>query len=360
MLKILMIFLLLSSCSHHHLDSQSIEIRFLKSFHLKTDYQFNHQLVGGLSALYYEKEEKIYWALSDDRGKFGPPRIYKISFNVIEDDAFEIKDVLYLKDENAEFFSPNVLDPEGLVLLDNGHFLITSEGHISSENFTSQPRLMEFDKKGQFIKNWVVPKDYEMSLNHGVKDNQGLESLAKSSSYIFTSNEMPLAQDDIGGLDNRKVRVYRYEKKGSSYTPCFYNFYPLDIMPKSKPEYQADLGLVEILPIDDNNLLFMERGYVWEENINQIRLYLTRFESRFRRDLAPSKHSVGHDFKKQLLIDLDSVISSLPKDQQFLDNMEGMTWGPNLPNGHRTLVVVSDNNFNSKQRTLFLVFEVVL
>jgi hypothetical protein len=40
-----------------------------------------------------------------------------------------------------------------------------------------------------------------------------------------------------------------------------------------------------------------------------------------------------------------------------LDNTEGMAWGPVLPNGRRTLVVVSDDNFNPLQVTQFVAFE---
>ncbi|WP_395016561.1 hypothetical protein [Dongia sp.] len=36
-----------------------------------------------------------------------------------------------------------------------------------------------------------------------------------------------------------------------------------------------------------------------------------------------------------------------------------MSFGPDLPNGHRSLVLVSDNNFNPLQITQFLAFEVL-
>ena len=39
-----------------------------------------------------------------------------------------------------------------------------------------------------------------------------------------------------------------------------------------------------------------------------------------------------------------------------LDNSEGMCWGPPLPDGERTLVVVSDDNFNPSQITQFAAF----
>ena len=40
-----------------------------------------------------------------------------------------------------------------------------------------------------------------------------------------------------------------------------------------------------------------------------------------------------------------------------LDNTEGMCWGPVLPNGNRSLLFVSDDNFNPRQITQFLAFE---
>ena len=41
-----------------------------------------------------------------------------------------------------------------------------------------------------------------------------------------------------------------------------------------------------------------------------------------------------------------------------IDNVEGITWGPVLDNGNRTLVLASDNNFNDTQVTEFTALEV--
>jgi hypothetical protein len=38
-----------------------------------------------------------------------------------------------------------------------------------------------------------------------------------------------------------------------------------------------------------------------------------------------------------------------------IDNIEGMTFGPTLPDGRRALVIVSDNNFSPGQFTQFIV-----
>ncbi len=39
-----------------------------------------------------------------------------------------------------------------------------------------------------------------------------------------------------------------------------------------------------------------------------------------------------------------------------LDNLEGMTLGPRLPDGSQSLVMISDDNFNPQQVTQLLLF----
>jgi hypothetical protein len=38
-----------------------------------------------------------------------------------------------------------------------------------------------------------------------------------------------------------------------------------------------------------------------------------------------------------------------------IDNIEGMTFGPTLPDGRQSLVIVSDNNFGAGQFTQFVL-----
>ncbi|MBC7650300.1 MAG: esterase-like activity of phytase family protein, partial [Deinococcales bacterium] len=55
---------------------------------------------------------------------------------------------------------------------------------------------------------------------------------------------------------------------------------------------------------------------------------------------------------KKLLLNMDQL-------GIYTDNVEGMTFGPTLPNGHKTLICVADNNFSPLQKTQFLLFEVI-
>jgi hypothetical protein len=59
---------------------------------------------------------------------------------------------------------------------------------------------------------------------------------------------------------------------------------------------------------------------------------------------------------KELVLDLDDVLDQLSSEYPRLDNLEAMGLGPELPGGGRALLLASDDNFQSKQRTQFLLF----
>jgi hypothetical protein len=42
----------------------------------------------------------------------------------------------------------------------------------------------------------------------------------------------------------------------------------------------------------------------------------------------------------------------------YIDNIEGVTFGPRLPNGKRSLIFIADNNFNPLEQAQVLLFEV--
>ena len=58
---------------------------------------------------------------------------------------------------------------------------------------------------------------------------------------------------------------------------------------------------------------------------------------------------------KSLVLDVDDL-NELPDVHLTLDNLEGMTLGPRLPDGGRALVLMSDNNFTPGQVSQFLLF----
>jgi hypothetical protein len=115
-------------------------------------------------------------------------------------------------------------------------------------------------------------------------------------------------------------------------------------------------GLVELLPLNNEFLLSMERSFsVGAPGTgNSIKLYRVALPGATDvNGLASLAGSLGsiRPAEKTLLLDLDTL--GIP-----LDNVEGMAFGPDLPDGRRALILVSDNNFAPAQFTQFLLFAV--
>jgi hypothetical protein len=113
----------------------------------------------------------------------------------------------------------------------------------------------------------------------------------------------------------------------------------------------ATNGLVEILAISDTTFLTVERSFSTGVG-NSIKIFKASIAGA--SDVSGVAALTGSEtaMTKELLFDLDTL-------GIYLDNIEGITLGPVLPNGSRSVVVVSDNNFSSTQVTQFIAFEVV-
>ncbi len=110
---------------------------------------------------------------------------------------------------------------------------------------------------------------------------------------------------------------------------------------------------------NDGTLLAMERSFAVGVG-NTIKLYeaLTQGATDVSGtgDLFGEGTGVAVDFNpvdKRLLVDFADMNLSP-------DNIEGMTLGPTLSDGRRTLILVSDNNFYSNQVTQFIVLALQL
>jgi hypothetical protein len=115
-------------------------------------------------------------------------------------------------------------------------------------------------------------------------------------------------------------------------------------------------GLVELLPFNNEFMLSMERSFSVgaPDTGNTIKLYSVALPGADDVNGVESLAGILGGIRtaqKTLLLDLDAL--DIP-----LDNVEGMTLGPTLPDGRRSLVLVSDNNFAANQFTQFLFFAV--
>lgn len=114
----------------------------------------------------------------------------------------------------------------------------------------------------------------------------------------------------------------------------------------------------EILLLDDHRMLVLERAYAMGAG-NTLRLYRVDLASGDdtldRAQLAPGQ---VRPLAKTLVADLSAYLGA---GLARLDNAESLAWGPVLPASadhpaRRTLVLLSDDNFNPLQATQFLAF----
>jgi 3-phytase len=333
------------------------ELEFLGQQIFPTGTQFQGTAFGGLSSLAYDESRGVFYALSDDQVGV---RFYTLRIAVGGGaPAVEIVAVTMLRDASGQPFAPFSVDPEGLALTKDDTLVLTSEGFA---NRLIDPWVREFALDGRQLRALPVPEAFlpVADGSRGVRQNLGFESAstAPNGRFLFTGTEAALAQDGppatLGA--GSPARLLRYNLQ----TGRLDRQYVYWTDPIAEPSVPAGAfavnGLVELLPLNNQFLLAMERSFsVGAPGTgNTIRLYhvalpgaddVNGFDS-----LASSLGSV-QPAAKTLLLDLDAL--GLP-----LDNVEGMAFGPDLPDGRRSLVLVSDNNFAPTQFTQFLLFAV--
>lgn len=313
----------------------------------------------GLSALVYDREEQRFFVLSDDRSQYAPARLYMVAGQVGPGVEIVPQAVIFLHDANGEFFLKNTVDFEGVTLLANDHLLVSSEG-VASQGIS--PALIEFSRDGRFVRQWPVPGQFTVTAQTGVRDNLGFESLTitPDGSHVFTANEQALQQDgETATLTHgTPVRIVKYSGSGRLLGQYPYMVSALP-HPSDHKHVEGGNGLVELLALDEHTLLSLERSWMKTTGEVSIRLFHVRLQGATNIAGLPALDGNEQAIvyaHKTLVLDLKELLP-LP-DEAFpdLDNLEGMAFGPRLPDGGTTLFLVSDGNFNEKQRTLFLAF----
>jgi hypothetical protein len=113
-------------------------------------------------------------------------------------------------------------------------------------------------------------------------------------------------------------------------------------------------GLVEILALDrGGHFLSLERAYYSETGRLNGKIFQIAVGGA--NDVSAIDRLGGNlpgiqPIRKKLLFDLQDLGIRI-------DNVEGMTLGPRFADGSPSLIIVSDNNFNDRQVTQFLLFK---
>ena len=114
-------------------------------------------------------------------------------------------------------------------------------------------------------------------------------------------------------------------------------------------------GVSDILYACRDKFIVIERAYSTGRIPTDIRIYLA--DASHAEDISfissLKEQPAGKPITKKLLLDVNNTVG------RDIFNIEGVTFGPRLVNGHRSLLLVTDNNFNAKEKTQFFLFEVL-
>jgi hypothetical protein len=304
--------------------------------------------IGGLSGAWYDDRARRLWTISDDRDR---PRLVVFDLSLQPSLHLTMREVIALRLPDGV----PTLDSEGLAPGQNGHLFVSSEREGSAGIF-------EFDRSGRFIRQLPLP-----AWSTRLRGNRGLESLTVSpdGTMLFTATESSLHEDgDQADADSGViVRVLAYDLKRGGSPPREYAYRTEPVRaPQDFGDATGNNGVSELLALGSDDLLVLERGYVEtlaladRRATNTIRLYRVRLSAAAEvtgRELLEENTPV---LSKTLVLDVASASQALSEKLKSLENFEGMTFGPQLPDGSRSLLLVSDDNFSDRQITAFLLF----
>ncbi|WP_326575942.1 esterase-like activity of phytase family protein [Streptomyces sp. NBC_00481] len=310
---------------------------------------------GGLSGIDYDPKTHTYAALSDDRSENGKARFYSLQLPLKGEEFAEDKPTLdtltVLDDTTGEPFAAKAVDPEAIRWNPDGEGLLwTSEGASAS----GQPAFVrETSTSGAYVRQLPLPKAYAPvrsesgTLTAGVRNNQALEGLTLSPDgrKVVTITENALVQDGpAAGLTAKSPSrlLVADRRTGEAEAEHVYEVDPISAAPTAPlpapvGTYAADRGVSEILAINKTDYLTVERSFASGVGF-AIRLYWTT--TRGATDISGKQALTGSEKPMPKTLLYDFTLSGTDAD-----NVEGITWGPTLPDGSRTLVLVADDNF---------------
>lgn len=340
-------------------------LRLLAHSSLPAGGTFQKTPIGGLSALAYDARTQLWYALSDDRGTHAPARCYVLrlpGFDTGQPLRPEWVRVITLTDARGQPFARAAVDPEGLALRHNPAngqttLLWSSEGRIRAGQ---PPALYESTLDGRLLRQLTLPTHLRevRRMGRGPRNNQAFEglSLSPDGRHAWAAMEGALAQDigpKLPGLLAAPCRITRFElASGRADQQRAYQPEPLPLGP-NRPHGPAEYGIAEILMRDPEHLWVLERAWTPLTGLSA-KLYEAHLPGA--TDTLPKPALRGRRIQpmaKRLLLDLQHC--GLP----HVDNFEAMAWGPPLPSGNRTLLMCTDDGFNTLQVTQFAAFEVI-
>lgn len=355
---LLFISCLFSSCAvSTKIKDDNVKLTFLDEMVIAPDLDFQGTILGGLSGIDYKNGS--YYLVSDQSSN---PRIYKakIAIENTKIKKIEIEELITIS--KSEGFKNNFLDLESIRFDElRDEFIVVSEGLIDD---AEDPGIFRINKKGQITEKFEIPEYFRATNDQKPRSNGVFEGLSESYDQqgYWVATELPLIKDASKPKifpSRSHVRFTKFDKNTGQAMRQF--TYQLDGIAKLPINYFAVNGVTEIIEYKENKFLVLERAYSagYGSHGNTVKIFeVDASLATNTLEMAILKNEKYTKAGKKLLFNFKSVKEKLT--DEIVDNIEGMTLGPVLENGEQSLILVSDNNFNSfaKQINQFILMQI--
>jgi predicted extracellular nuclease len=336
--------------------STDLELDLLGESSLPGHLRVDGTLVGGLSGLTYDPGCDLFYVVSDDRGSIDPPRFFTLKVRLDGEKAdATVRGATVLRDSGGVPFARGVLDSEALALSPDGTLFLASEG-VPHRGIP--PMVARFGLEGTMIDELALPDYFLPNADgtRGVRDNLGFEGLALSpdGKRLFVAAENALAQDGpLADTDRGSpARLLVFELPGGRPIAEFlYEVGPVPDQPEPASAFRTN-GISEIVALDTHRLLVVERSFSAGVG-NRVRLY--QVDLSRATNINDVDGILEMDGPRPVMAD-KALIADLGQRGLVPDNIEGMALGPDLGDGRRLLVMISDNNFQPSVQANQIVF----
>ncbi|WP_439129078.1 esterase-like activity of phytase family protein [Polaribacter sp.] len=337
---------------------KNISLKYLDEYILKDSIFFKGTLIGGLSGIDFANDS--YFFVVDDGEK---PRFLRAKINIDNKQItnIEFKDLHQLNDTTNNFYKTNYLDLESIFVdKQTKEINFVSEGSI---NYNKPPLVFKTDSLGKFIKQYSLPKAFLDTKN--MKHNATLEASSKSADgkgfWVAMEGVLKSDGEEPSFTETYSpIRITYYDKQQENATKQF--AYQLEKITKPAKGNINLNGVTAILEYENNKFFVVERtyqnGYGAYGNIIRVFKAEVTEETTNCITIDALKNSNVIPLKKTLVFNFETIKNKLTDG--IIDNIEGITFGPTLKNGHKTLLFVSDDNFQKygKQLNQFILLEI--
>lgn len=349
-------------------------IKMLGKYELPYNMLFKGTFVGGLSSIDYDAKTDLYYLICDDPSAFSPARFYtaKIFLNQQGIDSVSLVDVDTLYNSEGKLYTDITKDRIHSADLESmryhplkNTFVYGTEGqrHLKKDGELEiqQPAIIIMDKHGKYKDSFALPANmHYQTIEKGPRHNSVFEGLDYTDNYrhLFVNVEEPLYEDGPrAGLGDSTawVRFLKFDTKTKKQVAQYaYKIDPVPYPPVAPNTFKIN-GIPDIMYIGNNKFLAIERAYSQGRRPSDVRVYIADINGAddVSKNTSFVEHPVQKPITKKLLFNFSTEIN------QLVFNIEGVTFGPRLPNGHQTLVFVTDNNFDKLQASQFWLFEVM-